>query len=71
MLILSRQPGEKVVIGKGITVTVVAVTGNKVRLGIDAPALVRILRDELPRWQGPADGHEPEDPECDRGAPEV
>ena len=32
MLILSRKPGEKVIIGNGITVTVVSVLGNKVRL---------------------------------------
>jgi carbon storage regulator len=47
MLVLSRKPGEKVVIGTGITVTVMAMTGNKVRLGIDAPDQVRILRGEL------------------------
>ena len=51
MLALSRKPGEKVVIGNGITVTVVAVTGNRVRVGIDAPDQVRILRGELAGWQ--------------------
>jgi len=51
MLVLSRKPGEKVVIGHGITVTVGAVTGNKVRPGIDAPDQVRILRGELACWQ--------------------
>ena len=62
MLVLTRKPGEKVVIGNGITVTVVKVTGNKARLGIDAPDEVRILRGELACWQeepaacdGPAD----------------
>ena len=33
MLVLSRKPGEKVVIGNGITLTVVEVEGNRVRLG--------------------------------------
>ena len=47
MLVLSRKPGEKVVIGNGITLTVVSVLGNKVRLAFDAPDQVRILRAEL------------------------
>jgi carbon storage regulator len=56
MLVLSRKPGEKIVIGDGITVTVVEVDGNRVRLGIEAPADVRILRGELAFWQeGPAE----------------
>jgi carbon storage regulator CsrA len=55
MLVLSRKPGETIVIGNGITVTVVAVVGSKVRVGIDAPDPVRILRGELACWQdGPA-----------------
>jgi carbon storage regulator len=52
MLALSRKPGEKVVIGNSITVTVVSVTGNKVRLAFDAPDQVRILRAELACRQG-------------------
>jgi carbon storage regulator len=51
MLVLSRKPGEKVVIGGGITVTVVEAAGNKVRVGIDAPDQVRILRGQLACWQ--------------------
>ena len=47
MLFLARKPGEKVVIGDDITVTVVEVIGNKVQVGIDAPDQVRILRAEL------------------------
>ena len=46
MLVLNRKPGEKVVIGGGITLTVVEVRRDRVRLGIDAPAQVRILRAE-------------------------
>jgi len=37
MLVLSRKPGENVVIGNDITITVVEVTGNRVRIGIEAP----------------------------------
>jgi carbon storage regulator CsrA len=47
MLVLTRKTGEKVVIGDDITVTVVAVTGNRVRVSIDAPDQVPILRAEL------------------------
>ena len=47
MLVLSRNPGEKVVIGGGITVTVIEVHGDRVRVGIEAPEDVRILRAEL------------------------
>lgn len=47
MLVLSRKPGESVVIGGNITVTVVEVKGNRVRLAFDAPGDVRILRSEL------------------------
>jgi carbon storage regulator len=47
MLVLSRKPGEQVFIGNGITLTVVEVKGNRVRLAFDAPDDVRILRAEL------------------------
>jgi carbon storage regulator len=47
MLILTRKPGERIYIGPGITLTVVEVNGNRVRLGIDAPEDVPILRAEL------------------------
>ena len=43
MLVLSRKPGEKINIGSGITITVVEVRGNKIRLGIDAPENVPIF----------------------------
>jgi carbon storage regulator len=51
MLVLSRKPGEKVVIGNSITLTVVEVRGKRVRLAFDAPDQVRILRAELDCWQ--------------------
>ncbi len=47
MLVLTRKPGEKIVIGGNITVTVCQTEGNKVRIAIDAPRHVRILRAEL------------------------
>jgi carbon storage regulator len=53
MLVLSRKPGEKIVIGNDITVTVVAVINNRVKLALDAPKQVPILRGELVGWQQP------------------
>ena len=48
MLVLSRKRGERIVIpGCSITITVAAVKGDRVRLGIAAPAEVAILRGEV------------------------
>jgi carbon storage regulator len=47
MLVLSRKPGERIYIGDHIVLTVVAIQGNRVRLGIDAPTSVEIQREEL------------------------
>jgi carbon storage regulator len=47
MLVLARRRNEGIVIGDGITVTVVELRGNQVRLGIEAPKQVRVLREEL------------------------
>jgi carbon storage regulator len=72
MLVLSRKPGEKVVIDGGITVIVMSVIGNKVRLAFDAPDQVRILRGELACWQeGPAACEGSADPVCPCGEEEV
>jgi carbon storage regulator len=50
MLVLSRKRGERIVIpGCSVTVTVVAVEGNRVRLGVAAPAEATIVREELVR----------------------
>ena len=47
MLVLSRREGESIVLDGEITVTVLELHGNFVRLGVDAPDNVKILRDEL------------------------
>lgn len=50
MLVLSRKPGERIVAPQwGLAITVLAVEGKAVRLGIDAPAEVAVLREELVR----------------------
>jgi carbon storage regulator len=47
MLVLSRRERERIKLGDSIVVTVVRVAGDKVRLGIEAPADIVVLRDEL------------------------
>lgn len=47
MLILTRRPTETVMIGDEITLTVLEVHGNQVRIGINAPTAIPILREEL------------------------
>ena len=47
MLVLNRKIGERIVIGEEIIVTVVAVHGQQVRLGIEAPPDVAVWRQEL------------------------
>ena len=52
MLVLSRKCGESLVIGDGITVTVLATDGGRVKLGVVAPAEVPIHREEVYRRIG-------------------
>mgnify|MGYP001464762900 CR=1 FL=1 len=47
MLILTRRVGETVMIGDEVTVTVLAVKGNQVRLGVNAPRSVAVHRQEI------------------------
>jgi carbon storage regulator len=47
MLVLSRKRDERIVIGENIVITVVDVRGDKVRLGIEAPAEVPVHRQEV------------------------
>lgn len=47
MLVLSRKKDESIVIGENIIITIVDVRGDKVRLGIDAPASVPVHRQEI------------------------
>ncbi len=49
MLVLSRKAGESVFIGDDISVTIVRINGNQVRIKIDAPRSVPVLREELLR----------------------
>jgi carbon storage regulator len=64
MLVLSRRQSERIKLGDSIVVTVVRVSGDKVRLGIEAPADMLVLREELepnapngsPRSSAPLNG---------------
>lgn len=47
MLVLSRKVGERIWIGEDISVTVVRITGGGVRLGIEAPHELPVVREEL------------------------
>ncbi|MBH56975.1 MAG: carbon storage regulator CsrA [Planctomycetaceae bacterium] len=47
MLVLSRRRDESIMIGKDITVTIVDVRGDKVRVGIDAPPSISVHREEV------------------------
>ncbi len=62
MLVLTRKLGERIMIGEGIELKVLAVNGGRVRIGITCPDDVRVLRSELIESQistaakGPAAG---------------
>jgi carbon storage regulator len=53
MLVLTRKPGEKIYIGPDITILVVKVKRDKIRIGIDAPKEVAVLRAELTEQPSP------------------
>ena len=55
MLVLSRKQNEEIVIGNNVCIKVVGIFGNKVRLGISAPADVAIRRGELDFFQQSSD----------------
>jgi carbon storage regulator len=69
MLVLTRKPGQSIMIGDGVEVQVLSVAGEKVRLGITAPRDVSIFRNEV------YDRIEDEEPtridEADRGTDEA
>lgn len=60
MLVLSRKPNERIHIGDNVTVTVVRIGPNNVRLGIEAPKDINIYRGEL----GPKSEPRPKPPEA-------
>jgi len=47
MLILTRRAGESIMIGDEVTVTVLGINGNQIRIGIDAPREIAVHRKEV------------------------
>ena len=62
MLVLSRKVGERIWIGDNIAVTVVRITGGGVRIGIEAPAELPVVREELKAKMEQESNLEGEDP---------
>ena len=57
MLILTRRVGETLMVGDDVTVTVLGVKGNQVRIGVNAPKAVAVHREEIyQRIQGEKNG---------------
>jgi carbon storage regulator len=59
MLILTRRVGETVMIGHDVTVTVLGVKGNQVRIGVNAPKDVAVHREEIYERIKREEDHEP------------
>jgi len=61
MLILTRRVGETLMVGDDVTVTVLGVKGNQVRIGVNAPKEVAVHREEIyeriKRERSPGDGN--------------
>ena len=47
MLILSRRVNEKIIIGENVSISVIEIRGDQVRLGVDAPKNVKVFRQEV------------------------
>ncbi len=71
MLVLSRKESERIRLGDSIVVTIVKIAGDKVRVGIEAPADVHVLRDELERFASsdPAGPAQPDPQQAPRKLP--
>jgi len=60
MLVLARKHMEEIKIGDGIVVSVLKISNKEVRIGVTAPKEVKILRAELPVYEGTAPAASPE-----------
>jgi carbon storage regulator len=64
MLVLTRKPGQSIMIGDGVEIQVLSVAGEKVRIGVTAPRDVSIFRNEV--YERISDEREDEAPEEER-----
>jgi carbon storage regulator len=53
MLIITRRPGEKIMLGDNVVIEVIEASGSSVRIGIDAPKSIPVYREEI--WQAVKD----------------
>lgn len=53
MLVLSRKVGERIMVGKDIELVVVEIRGGRVKLGVEAPRAVPVVRSEIAGDHGP------------------
>lgn len=56
MLVLTRKTRQQIRIGNDVVITILRVKGNSVRVGVDAPKSVRVIRAELPDQPRPSEG---------------
>jgi carbon storage regulator len=49
VLIITRRPGEKIILGEDISIQVMEIVGNQVRIGVQAPKSVPVYREEI--WE--------------------
>jgi carbon storage regulator len=61
MLVLTRKTNQSIMIGDEIEITVLSVSGDKVRIGIDAPRDISVFRREVYEDKGPDDGPKSDD----------
>jgi carbon storage regulator len=69
MLVLSRKESQRIRLGDSIVITIVKISGDKVRVGIDAPSNVLVLRDELEARDPTREPDEAVRPNAERNEP--
>jgi carbon storage regulator len=67
MLILTRRVDERIFIGDDITLCVLDIEGNRVRLGLEAPKEIAILREEVRHRYAEEASNDPHHPNSDKG----
>jgi carbon storage regulator len=60
MLVLSRKPGERLVIGDDVVLVINKIAGNRVTIAIEAPREVRVVRGELAPLSSDAESRQPQ-----------